>query len=61
MMGTRHILVARLRATLYACFLPCLIQLFFEKFQSFKGKLEILYEGFQKEIELDTAENRRIQ
>ena len=21
------------RATLYACFLPCLIQLFFEKFQ----------------------------
>ena len=23
----------RLRATLYACFIPCLIQLFFEKFQ----------------------------
>ena len=44
------------RATLYACFLPRLIQLFFEKFQrETRNSTEI----FQKIIELDKAENSR--
>ena len=48
----------RVRATLYACFLPCLIQLFFEKFQrEARNSIEI----FRKIIELDKAEKRRIK
>ena len=46
----------RSRATLYACFLPCLIQLFFEKFlREIRNSIEI----FRKMIELNKAENRR--
>ena len=41
-----------IRATLYACFMPCLIQLFFEKFQrEIRSSIEI----FRKIIELDKA------
>ena len=40
-----------LRVTLYACFMPRLIQLFFEKFQrEIRNSIEI----FRKIIELDT-------
>ena len=46
------------RATLYACFLPRLIQVFFEKFQrEIRNSVEI----FQKIIELDKAENKRMK
>ena len=46
------------RATLYACFLPCLIQLFFEKYlRETRNSIEV----FRKIIELDEAENRCIK
>ena len=48
-----------IRATLYTCFyMPCLIQLFFEKFlRETRNSIEI----FRKIIELDKASNRRIK
>ena len=61
--GLNHLIFAELeievRATLYACFLPCLIiQSFFEIFQKeTRNSIEI----FQKIIEVDEAENRRIK
>ena len=46
------------RATFYAYFMPCLIQLFYEKVQrEIRKSIEI----FRKIIELDKAENRRVK
>ena len=52
------IIQCNLRATSYACFLPCLIRLFFEKFQR---ETRNSIKNFRKIIELDKAENRRIK